>query len=166
MNISRRTRWLAPLLAAMGALLVLGGSAQAAASKPAGMSKAEYRALMLRGQALNEKYGLGASQGVANRIVDEPTTNRITDDYFRDAQRSVNASPPVTNRIVDDYFRDAAPAVASANGFHWGAFGIGIAVAFGAMLLLAGVGAVALAVRQTRSRKTGPAPTVQAESGT
>jgi hypothetical protein len=85
------------------------------------------------------------------------TTNRIVDDYFREAQPSINQSPGVTNRIVDDYFRDAAPAAAAANGFHWGDFGIGIAVAFGAMLLLAGVGAGALAAHQTRSRTTSPA---------
>ena len=40
-------------------LAVLGGAAQAASSKPAGMSGQAYRALMLRSQALNERYGLG-----------------------------------------------------------------------------------------------------------
>ena len=37
--------------------MILAGPASAS-SKPAGMTKAEYRALMLRSQALNEKYGL------------------------------------------------------------------------------------------------------------
>jgi len=60
MNSSRPTRGIVLVLATIGALLVFVGSAQAG-SRPSGMSKAEYRALMLRSQALNERYGLGAA---------------------------------------------------------------------------------------------------------
>ena len=85
-------------------------------------------------------------------------TNRIVDDYFRDAPRSINPSPGVTNRIVDDYFRDdAAPAVTSSN--HGSDVSIGIAVAVGGMLLIFALGAGALAARRTRSRRTSPAAT-------
>jgi hypothetical protein len=58
MNTTTREHWIAGLLSVIGALLILGGTAQAATSKPAGMSNAEYRALMIRSQALNDRYGL------------------------------------------------------------------------------------------------------------
>jgi hypothetical protein len=54
------THRVAALLTVVAALAFLAASAQAANSRPAGMTKAEYRALMLRSQALNEKYGLGS----------------------------------------------------------------------------------------------------------
>ena len=44
-----------------------------------------------------------------------------------------------------------------SNGFDWGDFGIGVGVAIGSMLMLAGLAAGVLAVRQ--SQKTGPAAT-------
>ncbi|HET7745096.1 MAG TPA: hypothetical protein VFK76_10185 [Gaiellaceae bacterium] len=75
----------------------------------------------------------------------------IVDDYFRDAPR---AQPQTPNTIVDDYFRDAPVVVGAANGgFDWADFGIGIAVAVGAMLVLAGLGAALLVVRQGRSHR-------------
>jgi hypothetical protein len=59
MYTTTRKHRIAALLSVIGALLVLGGTAQAASSKPAAMSNAEYRALMIRSQALNDRYGLG-----------------------------------------------------------------------------------------------------------
>jgi hypothetical protein len=56
----KRTHGIAALLKVVAALTFLAGSAQAANSRPAGMTKAEYRALMLRSEALNERYGLGS----------------------------------------------------------------------------------------------------------
>jgi len=47
--------------------------------------------------------------------------------------------------------------VVKSNGFDWGDFGIGFAVAVGSLLLLAGLGAGLIAARQ--SQKTGPATT-------
>jgi hypothetical protein len=71
----------AVLITAIGALLLLAGPASGASSKPAGMSKAEYRALMLRSQALNEKYGLAPSNleggdGARNARPDEAAVLR------------------------------------------------------------------------------------------
>ena len=68
MNTTTRKHRIAALLTVIGALLILGGTAQAATSKPAGMSNAEYRALMLRSEALNKKYHLSAS-APATRVV-------------------------------------------------------------------------------------------------
>ena len=49
----------AALLTAVAALAFFAGAVQAAKSHPAGMTKAEYRALMLRSEALNRQHGLG-----------------------------------------------------------------------------------------------------------
>ena len=50
--------------AALVVLAAASGIAQAATSKPSGMSQAEYRALMARSAGLNERYRLGAWKGV------------------------------------------------------------------------------------------------------
>jgi hypothetical protein len=79
----------------------------------------------------------------------------VVDDYFRD---------PVTRQapqvLPDDYFRDPQPTVVRVpvNGFDWGDFGIGAAASMGALLLLLGLAAGALAAR--RSHQTEPAATV------
>ena len=56
----KHTHQVAALLTAAAALAFFAGSVQAANSRPAGMTKAEYRALVLRSEALNAKYGLGS----------------------------------------------------------------------------------------------------------
>ena len=55
MNISQTMLRIGTVL---GTIVVLASSAQAATSTPAGMSRAEYRALMTRSEALNTLYGL------------------------------------------------------------------------------------------------------------
>jgi len=56
----RKHHRLAALLTAAVAFALFAGSAQAADSRPAGMTKPEYRALMLRSVALNRHYGPGS----------------------------------------------------------------------------------------------------------
>ena len=56
-NISQTTLRIGAVLGTIGAIVVLAASAQAATSKPAGMSQPEYRALMIRSEALNKLYG-------------------------------------------------------------------------------------------------------------
>jgi hypothetical protein len=53
--------------------------------------------------------------------------------------------------------RVVPPDLVSADRFHWDDFGIGVSVALGSMLLLAGLAASALAARQRRSERTGTA---------
>jgi len=55
---------IAAVLATVSALTALVGVAQAGTSRPPSMSKAEFRALMLRSEALNQKYGLGPQRAV------------------------------------------------------------------------------------------------------
>jgi hypothetical protein len=72
MNVSRTTRLVVTLVAATVMVTAFAGAAHAGI-RPAGMSKAEYRALMLRSEALNRKYHLG-SYSVAARA-SEPVTS-------------------------------------------------------------------------------------------
>ena len=57
MNLSQTTSRIGAVLATIGAIVVLAASAEAATSKPAGMSQPEYRALMIRSEALEQIYG-------------------------------------------------------------------------------------------------------------
>ena len=104
------------------------------------------------------RFIIGLAAGIAALAVGVPLAG---------AGNSATCPPPyrASDTIVDDYWRDglqcvtatpstSAPAVViSGGGFHWADFGIGIGVAFGAMLLLAGLGAGVLAARPSRSRQ-------------
>ena len=68
----------AALLTAVAALTFFAGSVQAANSRPAGMTKAEYRALVLRSKALNATYGLGGARVVAST----PPAVTVAEDGF------------------------------------------------------------------------------------
>jgi hypothetical protein len=58
-RISRKTTRIGALAATIGVTLALAAPVPASTSRPAGVSKTEYRALMLRGEALNRQYHLG-----------------------------------------------------------------------------------------------------------
>ncbi|HWJ44712.1 MAG TPA: hypothetical protein VNR63_04935 [Gaiellaceae bacterium] len=73
MNIGSTIGRIAAVLATMSALAALAGAAQAGTSRPQSMSKAEYRALMLRGEALNQKYGLGMQKAAV--VTSQPTNS-------------------------------------------------------------------------------------------
>jgi len=80
-----------------------------------------------------------AALSTSNPSAAQKTSERLVDDYFRDP---VAISAPTSEGIVDDSWR--SPFVIegiqqSSGGFNWGDFGIGIAVAVGAMLLAVGV---------------------------
>lgn len=83
-----------------------------------------------------------------------PTSGTLVDDYFRDAPIAT-ATQVAANPVVDDYFRDAPTVVTtSGGGFHWADFGIGIAVAFGTMLILLGLGLGVRALRLSGDRQS------------
>ena len=71
MNISQTTLRIGAVLGTIGAIVVLAASAQAATSKPAGMSRPEY-ALMVRSEALNKLYGLDRTSQ-PTKVVEQPT---------------------------------------------------------------------------------------------
>lgn len=109
------------LVTTIGALLLLAGPASAS-SKPAGMTKAEYRALMLRSQALNEKYGLGQGMTKAEYRALMLRSEALNKKYHLGA------------------FAVTKPAVvATSDSFAWGDFAIGSAATLGGVLLAAGL---------------------------
>ena len=65
MNIASTIGRIAAVLATVSALAALAGVAQAGTSSSSSMSKAEKRALLLRSEALNQKYGLGTQRAAA-----------------------------------------------------------------------------------------------------
>jgi hypothetical protein len=79
----------------------------------------------------------------------KPVTNRLVDDYFRDANR---VTAQTSDGIVDDWFRDdnrvaASAAKTTADRFDWKEFGIGAAAMLG-VVLAAGLAIGALTTRR------------------
>jgi hypothetical protein len=136
MNISQRSRWAAGLLAAIAVLIALTGIAQAANARPGSMSKAEYRALMLRSAGLNRIYHLGAYSRVQ--------AGMTAPEYRALMLRSEGLNKQY--HLGQWRTAAAAPKLATvADGFSWLAFGIGAAAVGGLVLLLGG------AIAATRS---------------
>ena len=126
MNTTTRKHTIAALLSVIGALLILGGTAQAATSKPAGMSNAEYRALMLRSEALTRKYHLG-------------TYSRTPQGMTAPAYQALMLRSQALNKKYHlGAFAPATRVVTAAAGFSWSAFGIGAAAMLGLVLLASG----------------------------
>jgi hypothetical protein len=128
-NIASTIGRIAAVLATVSALTALAGVAQAGTSRPQSMSKAEYRALMLRSEALNQKYGLGQQRAVPQGMTAVEyralmlRSEALNRKYGLGTQKAVAVTSQPTN---------------STRGFAWGAFGIGAAVMFGLALLAGG----------------------------
>jgi hypothetical protein len=128
-NIASTIGRIAAVLATVSALTALAGVAQAGTSRPTSMSKAEFRALMLRSEALNQKYGLGPQRAVPRGMTAAEyqalmlRSEALNKRYGLDKQKA----PAVTSQPTN-----------STRGFAWGAFGIGAAVMFGLALLAGG----------------------------
>jgi hypothetical protein len=163
MKISSTAHRIAVVLAGIAVLAALGGVAQGATStsRSAGMSKAEYRAMMIRGEALNQKYRIGAWKGVPAGMT--PAQYRamkirgeaLDQKYGLGAWKGVPAgmTPPqyramkILGEALNKKYglgRGSTPAAAAAStamshGFAWGAFGIGAVAMLGLALLAAGV---------------------------
>jgi hypothetical protein len=128
---SSKTHRIAAVLAAIVALAAVTSVAQAATSKPAGMSKAEYRALVIRSEALNEKYRLGNWKGVPQGMTPaEYRALMIRSEALNKHYGLGEWSTSATARTT-----------ASSDGFSWGAFGIGAVAMLG--LVLVGIGVIA-----------------------
>ena len=129
MNIASTIGRIAAVLATVSALMTLAGIAQAGTSKPPSMSKAEYRALMLRSEALNQKYGLGPQRAVPQGMTAAEyralmlRSEALNQKYGLGKQKGAALTSQPTN---------------STQGFPWGAVGIGAAVMFGLALLASG----------------------------
>ena len=120
---------IAAVLVTVSALTALAGVAQAETSRPPGMSQAEYQALMLRSEALNQEYGVGAQDSVPQGMTAAEyralmlRSEGLNQEYVRGTQ----AVAAVASQPADP-----------TRGFAWGAFGIGAVAMFGLALLAGG----------------------------
>jgi hypothetical protein len=141
-NISQTTLRIGAVLGTIGAIVVLAASAQAATAKPAGMSQLEYRALMIRSEALNELYGNAVtrlSPGVFEEL-NQASANRMAPHEFA---ALVARSEALNRQYGLDRTSQPTKVVeqptGSGNGFDWGDFGIGAAAMLGLVLLSGGL---------------------------
>jgi hypothetical protein len=118
--------------------MVLAGlmlSSAGAWAQPTGMTKAEYRALMLRSEGMNQRYGLG--QYSQRAIVD----NKLGEigAWAVPSPEPKDTTPLVSEKLAGLDLQPAA-TTSSDDGFNWNDAGIGAALAFGFVVL--GVGSL------------------------
>jgi hypothetical protein len=141
-NISQTTLRIGGVLGTIGAIVVLAASAQAATSKPAGMSQPEYRALMIRSEALNKLYGNAVTRLSPQQFKElyQAGANRMAPQEFA---ALVARSEALNRRYGLDRTSQPTKVVeqrtGSGNGFSWGDFGIGAAAMLGLGLLSGGL---------------------------
>lgn len=120
----------------VAALLVAAGSASAAP----GTTPQALRALMIRGEAMNQLYGNAwtrVSPAEFKTLVAAFGGNVTTTMTLQQARAEL-ARGQGLNLLAKQYTAAAKPVSAvSGNGFDWGDAGIGVAAAIGAMLLAA-----------------------------
>jgi len=120
---------------AIGAVLAGETATAASAGVPEGMTKAAYRALQMRSEALNNRYGnavTGLSPDAFNALV-------VRSEGLNSYGKTPQASTPVAS-------------TSASTSFAWDDFAIGMTAAFG-LVLLAGL---AVAIRGTRKRVSIP----------
>lgn len=122
---------------AIGAVLAGATATAASAGVPEGMTKAEYRALHIRSEALNNLYG----NAVTRLSPDALNALAVRSEGLNSYGKTLQASTPVAS-------------ASASTSFAWDDFGIGMAAAFGLVLL---TGGLAVAVRTgTRKRVSIP----------
>ena len=131
----------AALLTAVAALALFAGSVQAANSRPAGMTKAEYRALMLRSEAVNRQYQFGS--GTYKPAAMDWQEYRAL--VLR--SKALNAKYGLGGARVASTPRAVTVA---ENGFVWDDFAIGAAAMLGLALVATGVFAATRRIPPTR----------------
>jgi hypothetical protein len=95
------------------------------------MNSAEYRALMLRSQALNEKHGLGESAAKPAAMSWPEYRALMLRSKALDAKYQLGGSHATAS---------PRPAVTVAQGgFAWSDFGLGVAAMLGLVLLASGL---------------------------
>lgn len=122
---------------AIGAVLAGETATAASAGVPEGMTKAAYRALHIRSEALNNLYG----NAVTRLSPDALNALAVRSEGLNSYGKTLQASTPVAS-------------TSASTSFAWDDFGIGMAAAFGLVLL---TGGLAVAVRTgTRKRVSIP----------
>ena len=133
---------------AIGAVLAGETATAASAGVPEGMTKAAYRAVHIRSEALNNLYGNAVTRlspaqfaaywnaGASRLSPDEFNALVVRSEGLNSYGKTLQASTPVAS-------------TSASTSFAWDDFGIGMAAAFGLVLL---TGGLAVAVR-TGTRK-------------
>lgn len=144
MESSRTTRRIGAVLVTIGAIAILAGSAQGATSRPLLMSKAEYRALMIRSEALDNLYG-----NAVTRLSPRQFKSLYNAGGYRLAPQEFIALVARSEALNRRYGLEEPTAPTSspvqqpvrvgADGFDWGDFGIGAAAMLGLVLLSGGL---------------------------
>jgi len=123
--------------------MVLAGlmlSSAGAWAQPTGMTKAEYRAMLIRSEALNQRYGLAQySQQAINNKLGEIGAWAVP------SSQQTDTKPIASEKLSGLGVGEPTATASSDNGFDWSDAGIGAALAFGFVVL--GVGSL-LTVRQ------------------
>jgi len=139
-------------------------STASAWATPAGMTKAEYRALMVRSEALNQKYGLYeyAQPGLLSQVQTGPkkavVKSNVNQKLGEIGAWAVPSNPKApsmrlnVNQKLGEIGAWAVPskskASSSGDGLDWSNAGIGVALAFGVAVL--GVGSLLTVRHQQR----------------
>ena len=115
-------------------------SSATALAQPAGMTKAEYRAVLIRSEALNQRYGLGqySQQAIDNKLGEIGA-------WAAPSSQQTDTTPLVSEKLSGLGVGEPTTTASSDRGFDWNDAGIGAALAFGFVVL--GVGSL-LTVRQ------------------
>lgn len=105
-----------------------------AQAKPTGMTKAEYRALMIRSEGLNQKYGLGEKSRQASL---RSKLEEIGAWAVPSTQPVVGSKPLVSEKLAGLDLPTPPPTIVASgsDGFDWNDAGIGAAFVFGAVFL-------------------------------
>ena len=134
---------------AIGAVLAGETATAASAGVPEGMTKAAYRALHIRSEALNNLYGNAVTRlspaqfatywntGASRLSPDEFNALVVRSEGLNSYGKTLQASTPVAS-------------TSASTSFAWDDFGIGMAAAFGLVLL---TGGLAVAVRTGRRKQ-------------
>jgi hypothetical protein len=134
-------------------------STASAWATPTGMTKAEYRALMLRSEGLNQKYGLykysqparvseklgeigaWAVQSSPKQTVAKPTVNEKLGEigaWAVPSPQQTDVKPLVSEKLSGLGLPTTTTVASGGEGFDWNDAGIGALLAFGVIVLGAG----------------------------
>ena len=143
-------------------------SSASAWATPTGMTKAEYRALMLRSEGLNQKYGLykHSQPAISDKLgeigawavpsspkqtVAKPSVSQQLGEigaWAVPSPQQTDATPLVSEKLSGLGLPTTTTVASGGEGFDWNDAGIGAALAFGLVVL--GVGSLLTVRHQHR----------------
>jgi hypothetical protein len=174
---SRLKRWLGTTGAVVALVFAVAGPAQAE-GRPAGMSEQEWKAELIRGEALDKLYGGGAPEGMTpaeyraelirgealDKLYGGGAPEGMTPAQYRaelirgDGLNKLYGLGEYTGTVTrQPAATSGTPQVpqATSGGFDWGDAGIGAGAGMGFVFLAAGIGVVTRQARRPRLTTTG-----------